>query len=306
MSGVIPQVAALMGPCAAGTAYIPGLADFVPMVKGRGSMALAGPAPGARGDRRGRHPGGARRLARALPQVGRRRHGGGRRRGVHRAHQAVPVVHAAELRSSRRRVRAPSDPIDRREEALLDVLPESNRKPYDMYEVIRRIVDDGELFDMKAPVGEDDHHLLRPLRRPPRGDRRQPAQAAGRDPRQRLRRQGRPLREPVQRVRDPAGVHAGRARLHGRHEGRGRRHHPPRREDALRGRQRDRAEGHGDHAQGLRRRLLRDERARLRARPDRRLAERRDQRDGRRGRGGDRVSQTGRRSRRPGRPRRPS
>src|SRR5919108_6608938 len=36
MSGVIPQVAALMGPCAAGTAYIPGLADFVPMVKGRG------------------------------------------------------------------------------------------------------------------------------------------------------------------------------------------------------------------------------------------------------------------------------
>src|SRR5881392_253308 len=42
-SGVIPQVAALMGPCAAGTAYIPGLADFVAMVKGRGSMALAGP-----------------------------------------------------------------------------------------------------------------------------------------------------------------------------------------------------------------------------------------------------------------------
>src|SRR3982750_1276942 len=42
-SGGIPQVAALMGPCAAGTAYIPGLADFVPMVKGRGSMALAGP-----------------------------------------------------------------------------------------------------------------------------------------------------------------------------------------------------------------------------------------------------------------------
>src|ERR1700685_2297354 len=43
MSGVVPQVAAVMGPCAAGTAYIPGLADFVLMVKGRGSMALAGP-----------------------------------------------------------------------------------------------------------------------------------------------------------------------------------------------------------------------------------------------------------------------
>src|ERR1700691_6281205 len=43
MSGVVPQVAAMLGPCAAGTAYIPGLADFVRMVKGRGSMALAGP-----------------------------------------------------------------------------------------------------------------------------------------------------------------------------------------------------------------------------------------------------------------------
>ena len=66
MSGVIPQVAALMGPCAAGTAYIPGLADFVPMVKGRGSMALAGPHLVRGGRRRGRHPGGTGRLARAL------------------------------------------------------------------------------------------------------------------------------------------------------------------------------------------------------------------------------------------------
>src|SRR5690606_33177373 len=43
MSGVVPQVAAMMGPCAAGTAYVPGLADFVPMVKGTSSMSLAGP-----------------------------------------------------------------------------------------------------------------------------------------------------------------------------------------------------------------------------------------------------------------------
>ena len=43
MSGVVPQVAAMVGPGAAGTAYIPGLADFVPMVRGRSSMALGGP-----------------------------------------------------------------------------------------------------------------------------------------------------------------------------------------------------------------------------------------------------------------------
>src|SRR5262249_58400076 len=43
MSGVVPQVAAMMGPGAAGTAYIPALADFVPMVNGTSNLALCGP-----------------------------------------------------------------------------------------------------------------------------------------------------------------------------------------------------------------------------------------------------------------------
>src|SRR5260370_39135974 len=42
MLGVMPQVAAMLGPCAAGTAYIPGLSDFVPVVKGTSSMSLGG------------------------------------------------------------------------------------------------------------------------------------------------------------------------------------------------------------------------------------------------------------------------
>ena len=46
-------------------------------------------------------------------------------------------------------LRPASDPVERADEELLDVLPESNRKPYDMYEVIRRLVDDGEWFDLK-------------------------------------------------------------------------------------------------------------------------------------------------------------
>src|SRR5207249_12285868 len=41
------------------------------------------------------------------------------------------------------------DPVDRRDEELLDVLPDSPRKPYDMYDVIGRIVDDGAWFDVK-------------------------------------------------------------------------------------------------------------------------------------------------------------
>jgi len=148
MSGVIPQVAALMGPCAAGTAYIPGLADFVPMVKGRGSMALAGP-----------------HLVRAAvgEEVTQEELGGSR---VHCRKSGVGDLEVASDEECIERIRQylsymPSnceqpppfrvtdDPVDRQDEALLDVLPESNRKPYDMYEVIRRIVDDGEYFDMK-------------------------------------------------------------------------------------------------------------------------------------------------------------
>ena len=148
MSGVIPQVAALMGPCAAGTAYIPGLADFVPMVKGRGSMALAGP-----------------HLVRAAigEDVTQEELGGSR---VHCRKSGVGDLEVADdeecieqiktylsFMPSHNRQAPPvvptDDPIDRMDDELLDVLPESNRKPYDMYDVIRRIVDDGVHFDLK-------------------------------------------------------------------------------------------------------------------------------------------------------------
>jgi acetyl-CoA carboxylase carboxyltransferase component len=149
MSGVIPQVAALMGPCAAGTAYIPGLADFVPMVKGRGSMALAGPhlvraAVGE--DVTQEELGGSR--------VHCRKSGVGDMEVDDDEHCIEQIKRYLSFMPQSCEERPPivavSDPIDRREEDLLDVLPESNRKPYDMYEVIRRIVDDGSYFDMKG------------------------------------------------------------------------------------------------------------------------------------------------------------
>ena len=100
MSGVIPQVAALMGPCAAGTAYIPGLADFVPMVKGRGSMALAGPhltkavtGEDVTQEELGRLEGPHAHLRRGRPR-------GRLRRGVHPGDQGLPVVLPVELRAA--------------------------------------------------------------------------------------------------------------------------------------------------------------------------------------------------------------
>ena len=98
MSGVIPLVAAMLGPCAAGTAYIPGLSDFVPMVVGQGAMALAGPAPDEGGDRRGHLDGGPRRRQGPLPHLrGRRPRGQGRRR-VHRGGQGYLSYFPVQLR----------------------------------------------------------------------------------------------------------------------------------------------------------------------------------------------------------------
>jgi methylmalonyl-CoA decarboxylase subunit alpha len=147
-SGVIPQVAALMGPCAAGTAYIPGLADFVPMVKGRGSMALAGPhlVRAAVGEDVTQEELGGSRVHTRKSGVGDLEVGSDEEciQRIKEYLSYMPSHNRAE--PPRREV---TDPVDRMDDDLLDVLPESNRKPYDMYDVIRRIVDDGEWFDLK-------------------------------------------------------------------------------------------------------------------------------------------------------------
>src|SRR5207244_10680200 len=166
MSGVIPQVAALMGPCAAGTAYIPGLADFVPMVKGRGSMALAGP-----------------HLVRAAvgEDVTQEELGGSR---VHCRRSGVGDLEVADDEHCIEAIkqylsfmpqhceeapplRASSDPVERRAEELLDALPESNRKPYDTYEVLARIVDDGCHPGMKRQSARTHTPSFARLRGPP-------------------------------------------------------------------------------------------------------------------------------------------
>lgn len=148
MSGVVPQVAAMVGPGAAGTAYIPGLADFVPMVKNIGSMALGGPP-----------------LVKAVTgqEITEQELGGSK------VHCEISGVADTEVESDEACIAVvrkylsyfPShcdelppvvpctDPIDRREESLLDVIPESSRRAYDMYKIIRAVVDHGDILDIK-------------------------------------------------------------------------------------------------------------------------------------------------------------
>ena len=148
MSGVVPQVAAMVGPGAAGTAYIPGLADFVPMVKGIGSLALGGPA-----------------LVKAMTgeDISEQDLGGSK---MHTTKSGVGDIEVESDAACIQLVkdylsyfpssceseppRLPvTDPIDRKEESLLDLLPENPRRAYDMYKLIAAIVDHGKWLDLK-------------------------------------------------------------------------------------------------------------------------------------------------------------
>jgi acetyl-CoA carboxylase carboxyltransferase component len=148
MSGVVPQVAAMVGPGAAGTAYIPGLADYVPMVKGVGSLALGGPP-----------------LVKAVTgqEISEQDLGGSK---IHCETSGVGDGEFEDDASCLQAVKTylsflPShceepppdlpctDPVDRRDDSLLDLLPESTRKPYDMMKLVHSIVDHGEVFEIK-------------------------------------------------------------------------------------------------------------------------------------------------------------
>src|SRR5439155_4736185 len=148
MSGVVPMVAAMLGHCAAGTAYIPGLADFVPMVKGTSSMALGG-----------------RHLVKAAvgEDVTEEEMGGS---AVHTKVSGVADLEVADdkecLRAVREYlsffpqhnratppVRSTNDPVDRRAEELYELVPTAPRRAYDVRKVVHAVVDDGDVFWMK-------------------------------------------------------------------------------------------------------------------------------------------------------------
>jgi acetyl-CoA carboxylase carboxyltransferase component len=148
LSGVVPQVAAMVGPGAAGTAYIPGLADFVPMVKGTSSMALGGPylVKAAVGEEVSEQDLGGSKVHCELSGV---------------ADLEVPDDPScmAAIRQylsflpshceERPPVRPCDDPIERADEALLDLVPDNPRRAYDMRKLVAILADHGEVFELK-------------------------------------------------------------------------------------------------------------------------------------------------------------
>ncbi|OGO02580.1 MAG: propionyl-CoA carboxylase [Chloroflexi bacterium RBG_13_52_14] len=149
MSGVVPLVAAMMGPGYAGTAYIPGLSDFVPMVKGKSAMGLGGPS-----------------LVKMVigedltdDQL-----------GGSRIHCDISGCGDLEVTSDEECIKAikqylsffpqncdqkplranfSGDPTALIDDSILDIIPDNAFQIFDMHELIKCIADDGRFFELK-------------------------------------------------------------------------------------------------------------------------------------------------------------
>src|SRR6266404_4262941 len=148
-SGVVPQISAVMGPCAGGAVYSPAITDFILMVKNTAYMFVTGPD-----------------VIKAVTHEevsaeelgGAATHGG--TSGV--AHFAAEneeeclalirelLTFLPQNNTEDPPVRASLDPVDRVEEELQTVVPEQPNRPYDIKDIVRPVLDDRYFFEVQA------------------------------------------------------------------------------------------------------------------------------------------------------------
>jgi acetyl-CoA carboxylase carboxyltransferase component len=147
-SGVVPQLSVVMGPCAGGAVYSPAITDFTIMVEGTSYMFVTGP-----------------NVVKAVTHedVDAERLGGAT---THTSISGVAHIAAsdeAEALATARRILghlpqnnlgdaprlASADPVNRADEALDAVIPDDPSMPYDMNDVISRVVDDAAFLEIQ-------------------------------------------------------------------------------------------------------------------------------------------------------------
>ena len=153
-SGVIPQISAILGPCAGGAVYSPAITDFVYMVRGTSFMFVTGPNV-------------VKTVTHeevTMDQLGGAdTHGG--KSGVSHFTTATELECLEGIRQLMRFIPsnnvdaaprgAGADPRDRRDEALLDIIPDNSNKPYDILDVIKRVVDDGDVLEVHKDFAQN-------------------------------------------------------------------------------------------------------------------------------------------------------
>jgi propionyl-CoA carboxylase beta chain len=153
-SGVVPQISVIMGPCAGGAVYSPALTDFVFMVRENAHMYVTGPdvlrtVTHEEIDHEGL--GGAdvhcqksavadRAFDNDIEAL----------LYVRRLINFLPLSNRTELP-----YRPTSDPLDRLEDSLDTLVPENPNVPYDMMELIQKVVDEGLFFEIKPDFAKN-------------------------------------------------------------------------------------------------------------------------------------------------------
>ncbi len=153
-SGVVPQISGIFGPCAGGAVYSPALTDFTIMTRGTSYMFLTGP-----------------KVVKSVTgeDVTQEQLGGAEvhstKSGV--AHFAVDneddglslvrnlLSFIPQNNLEETPLKQTNDPIDRLEDGLNDIIPDSPNRPYDMYEVIGGIIDSGEFLEVHADYAKN-------------------------------------------------------------------------------------------------------------------------------------------------------
>jgi propionyl-CoA carboxylase beta chain len=151
-SGVVPQLSLIMGPCAGGAVYSPAMTDFIFMVKDSSYMFVTGPEV----------------VKTVTNEVVTQEELGGAVTHTTRTGVAdlalendVDALMAARdfisLLPENNRSGVPelptNDPWDRIEDSLDTLIPASANQPYDMHELIRKVLDEGEFFEIQPAHG---------------------------------------------------------------------------------------------------------------------------------------------------------
>ena len=255
-SGVIPQISAILGPCAGGAVYSPAITDFILMTRETSYMFVTGPD-----------------VIKTVTheEVTKQQLGGAM---THNATSGVAHFISrddAECCAMIRELfsflpsnnledpprRATSDPIDRREESLNTIVPEDPQKPYDIKDVIHAIVDERHFFEVHEHFAKNIVVGFARLAGRPGRHRRQSTRLPRRNSRYQRLRERSAFRAFLRCLQHPSGHVRRCPRIFARHTTGIWRHHQARCEIAFRLCRSHRSQNHGDHPQGLRRRLLR-------------------------------------------------
>jgi propionyl-CoA carboxylase beta chain len=151
-SGVVPQLSAIMGPCAGGAVYSPAITDFTFMVKSSAYMFVTGPdvlRAVTHEDVTAEELGGA--ATHTTTSGVAHFAADSEEECLALIRELLTFLPQNNMEDAPRR--ATVDPVDRRDESLQTVVPDQPGKPYDMKEIVRPVLDDHYFFEVQAEFG---------------------------------------------------------------------------------------------------------------------------------------------------------